>query len=357
MMDPGGPDRITWLIRKGMPRLVLLVMLGVAVRQASGPLTNDDTFFHLRLGHEFLSGWAISDPGSVTSLATRDWVPTQWAGQVAMGGMEDWFGLSGVAWLAGFLFAAYVVVLYVACRQVASPLTSALVTVIVFLCSATGLSARPQVVSYVLATVVTVAWLKTAQDRRLRWWIVPLIGLWSLFHGMWPIGLATSVVAVLGCALDLRPGRRWLLLAGLIPLLAALAVCLTPVGPRIYVEILSVGSRREYFEEWGAPDFTDLTPLLLAGLLALVLVVRLRQAPLSWIHLLLLLEVGGWAIYSARTIPVAASGRPAVGSESTRVDEAAGEALRRRSVCRSDVDAGRYGPGHVRHHPGAPHLG
>jgi len=301
------PDRITWIIRTVVPNLVLLAMLGIAVRQASAPLDNDDTFFHLRFGHEFLSGWSISDPGSVTSQATRDWVPTQWAAQIGMAGMENLFGLAGVAWLAGLMFTAYVVALYLACRQVASPLTSALVTVMAFLCSATGLSARPQMVSYLLVVVVTSAWLRTSQDRRLRWWLVPLVWGWATLHGMWPIGILIGVVAVVGCALDRRSDRRWLLKAAGIPALSAVAVCLTPLGPRLYGEILSVGSRSEYFKEWGPTDFTSLAPLLLATLMALVIVLGLRQVPFSWTQSLLLLQAGGWAIYSARTVPVAAA--------------------------------------------------
>jgi hypothetical protein len=304
---PASPDRIEWVIRTVVPNLVLIAMLGIAVRQAAAALTNDDTFFHLRLGHEFLSGWSISDPGSVTTLATRDWVPTQWAGQMAMSGMDDLFGLAGVAWLAGLMFTAYIVALYVACRHMASPLTAALVTVIAFVCSTTGLSARPQMVSYLLVVVVTLAWLRTAQDRKLRWWLVPLIWVWATIHGMWPIGVAIGVVGVLGCVLDLRPGRTWLIQALSIPAMSAVAVCLTPIGPRLYLEILSVGSRSEYFKEWAAPQFTELAPLLLAALLALTLGIRLRQASLSWVHTLLLLQAGGWAIYSARTIPVAAA--------------------------------------------------
>lgn len=304
---PAPPDRIEWVIRTAVPALVLLGLLGIAVRQAAEALANDDTFFHLRIGHEFLSGWSLSDPGRVTTLATRDWVPTQWAGQMAMSGMEGQFGLSGVAWLAGLLFTAYVVALYLACRYMASPLAAALVTVVAFTCSTTGLSARPQMVSYVLVVVVTLAWLRTAQDRKLRWWLIPLVWAWATVHGMWPIGLAISVAGALGCALDLRSGRAWMIRALLIPILSAVAACLTPIGPRLYLEILSVGSRSRYFDEWQAPQFTELAPLLVAVLLALVVGIRLRQPTLSWVQTLLLLQAGGWAIYSARTIPVAAA--------------------------------------------------
>ena len=328
--DSAPPDRITWIIRTVVPNLVLLVLLGIAARQASASLDNDDTFFHLRFGQEFLSGWSISDPGSVTSQASRDWGPTQWAAQIGMASMENLFGLAGVAWLAGLMFTAYVIALYLACRQFASPLTSTLVTVVAFLCSATGLSARPQMVSYLLIVVVTSAWLRTAQDRRLRWWLVPLVWAWATLHGMWPIGIAVGVVAVVGCALDRRSDRRWLLKAAGIPALSAIAACLTPLGPRLYLEILSVGSRSEYFKEWGPTNFTEIAPMLLAALMALVILLGLRQVSFSWTQTLLLLQAGGWAIYSARTVPVAAAMLTPLAAMALQSVQRPAEPLRRR---------------------------
>jgi hypothetical protein len=284
-----------------------VALLGVAVRRGVAPLTNDDTFFHLRFGHEFLNGWSPTSPGSVTTLATRDWVPTQWASQIIMSGTEDLFGMAGIAWLSGFLFASYVVVLYGASRGFASPLTSVLVTGIAFEASAQGLSARPQIISYVLVVVTTAAWLRTARERRLRWWLVPLTWAWAMLHGMWPIGILIGLAAVAGIALDHRPSRSWLLKAIAVPVLSGVAAGLTPVGPRLYVEILSVSSRSKYFAEWGPTDFVSLFPMIAAALLAVVIVVRLRQGPSPWVEILMLLLAGGWAIYSARTVPVAAA--------------------------------------------------
>jgi hypothetical protein len=286
---------------------VLVGLLGLCVRRGVATLSVDDTFFHLRFGHEFLNGWSIGDPGSVTTLATRDWAPTQWAAQMLMAVTEDAFGLAGIAWLAGFLFASYVVALYAACRQIGSPLTSVLVTLVAFAASAQGLSARPQMASYIFVVATTAAWLKTARDHRLRWWLVPLTWVWASLHGMWPIGILIGGVAVLALLLDQRPDRRWLISAAGVPAGSAVAAALTPVGPRIYTEIFTVGSRSKYFAEWGPTDFGLIFPMLLVAMLAVVVLVRLRQAPLSWTETLLLLLASGWAIYSARTVPVAAA--------------------------------------------------
>ncbi len=51
-------------------------LLLVIVRWVIAPVSNPDTFFHLRFGHEFLDGWSLRDPGHVSTLGQRDWVPT-----------------------------------------------------------------------------------------------------------------------------------------------------------------------------------------------------------------------------------------------------------------------------------------
>ena len=96
-----------------LPFALLVVTLGALVRTASLPLGNNDTFFHLRFGHEFLSGaWSLRHPGSVTTFATADWLPTQWLPQVVMAQFEEWFGLPGVAWLAGLHFLTLALTLW-----------------------------------------------------------------------------------------------------------------------------------------------------------------------------------------------------------------------------------------------------
>ena len=87
-----------------LPGTILFITMASLTWHAAMPLTNTDTYFHLRFGHEFLDGgWTLRDPGSVSSFGTNDWVPTQWLPQVVMAQLEDWFGLAGVAWFQGLL--------------------------------------------------------------------------------------------------------------------------------------------------------------------------------------------------------------------------------------------------------------
>ncbi|MCW2793778.1 MAG: hypothetical protein JWO76_2876, partial [Nocardioides sp.] len=270
-------------VRTLVPLGLLLVVLGVVVHGAAVPLANFDTYFHLRFGREFLDGsWSLRHPGSVSTLATADWVPTQWLPEVVMAWTEDHTGLAGVAWLSGLQQFLLVLALYAAGRRWADPIAVVPVVCVALVAIMPGLSMRPQVLSFVLMSVVVSAWLRSQADGRVRWWLVPLTWLWAMVHGMWPIGILVGVVAVAGLALDRSVDRRTLLRHLAVPVLSAVAAALTPVGPALYPAVLGVASRREFFAEWAAPDYTTVPPLALALLAAVLLTLVLRRGHLTW---------------------------------------------------------------------------
>jgi hypothetical protein len=128
-----------------------------------------------------------------------------------------------------------------------------------------------------------------------------------MVHGMWPVGIVIGLVALLGLALDRSVSRaRWLRLAA-VPALSAVVSAATPVGPALYSAVLEVNSRGQYFAEWQPPDFTDGNTIALLILVA-ILVVRLAKqgSVMSWTELLLVMLAGGWALYTNRTVMVAA---------------------------------------------------
>ncbi len=291
--------------------LGLVLTLGTLVAitwHAGQSLTNGDTYFHLRFGHEFLTGhWSLPHPGSVTSFGTNDWVPTQWLPQIAMAQAEDWFGLPGVAWLQGLLHLALAVTLWVIARRHAGPLVAAMILILGLFAASPGLSMRPQVISYLLVAVTTAAWMSSRADGRARWWLVPLTWVWAMCHGMWPVGIVIGLVAVVGIALDRGLPRRDLLKLAAVPVASAVAAALTPVGPALYPAVLLVGSRGQYFAEWLPPDFTRPANVALLVLFALVLgrMLRRRSAS-SWTEILLVGLAFAWAVYATRTTEVAA---------------------------------------------------
>jgi hypothetical protein len=306
----GAPDRARSErgpeVRTVLAGGLVVGILAVLVRVAASPLGNTDSYFHLRFGAEFLHHWSLREPGSVSTFATRSWLPTQWLPEVGMAQMEAWFGLAGVAWLFGVQLVSLALGLYVVARRWVAPLTAGLLVVVALVASSSGLSMRPQTWSFLLVAITTAAWFRTREDGRLRWWLVPLTWLWAMVHGMWPLAIGIGLVAIAGLALDRPAGRPSTGGALLVPGLSAVAAALTPVGPQLYGAVLVVGSRRQYFSEWSTPDFTRPSVVVLGAFVVLTVVVMARQGRRGWFDLGFLIVAAACAVWSWRTVPVSA---------------------------------------------------
>lgn len=285
---------------------LLAGVLATLVARAVAPVSSSDTYFHLRLGDEFLGDWTARSTGSVTRFATADWVPTQWLSQVVMASTSSTFGLPGIAWLTGLMLLSYAAVLYGTARRRVGPLTAVLITTLAIVASFPALSGRPQVLSYIFTALVTATWLNAHRTHRVPWWLVPLMWLWAMIHGMWITGVVISTVASVGIVVGSRGLLRpmpWLA----VPLLGAISAALTPVGPALYSGIFRVGSISDYFAEWAPPDFTK-TPTAMAALLVAVLVTLLfRSKHVSWFTIGMVLLTCAWLAWTSRTVPVAAA--------------------------------------------------
>ncbi|HRK47180.1 MAG TPA: hypothetical protein PK324_16220, partial [Nocardioides sp.] len=302
------PSLVTLIARTVVPLAMIAVVFVVMVRTAAAPLSNPDTFFHLRFGREFLDGWSLRHPGHVTSWATADWVPTQWLPQELMARFDAWFGLPGVAWLAGLQFVGLALTFVLVARRWADRVVAAPLVIAALLACAPSISMRPQVLSYIATALTAGLWLAIRYgSRRSVWWLIPLTWVWAMCHGMWPLGVIISCVAAAGFVLDgVVRGPRAIRLAA-VPVIAGLvAGLLTPVGAQLLPAVLLVNSRGQYFSEWQPPNFTMPNCLaLLAILLVTVLVMVKRGA--DWTTIALVGLAAGFAVYSSRTVPVAAA--------------------------------------------------
>ena len=284
---------------------LLLVWFAALVRVAAVPLNNKDTYFHLRLGHEFLTDWSPWSPGTINSVGTRDWAPTQWLSEVVMAEAERLGGLGAVAWLFGTVLVGFALTLYGVLRsRVTAGLTASL-TVACMIACVYGLSARPQLLSYLFMALVAHAWLRTVDDGRARWWLVPLTWLWAMCHGMWPLAVILGFGVVGALRLERRPWREVATLAT-IPAASFVVAGLTPVGPKLYGAVLLVAGRGQYFTEWATPEFADPIPAIAALLVGLAVIVAVRTGPLRWAHAAVLLFASAALVYSNRTMPIAA---------------------------------------------------
>jgi hypothetical protein len=81
---------------------------------------------------------------------------------------------------------------------------------------------------------------------------------------------------------------------------------LNPLTTDTLRALVVVGSRSQYFEEWGPPDFTAPFALLFVAMLVMVIISTLRSRSSSWAETALLVLALGWGVYSMRTTPVGA---------------------------------------------------
>ncbi len=288
------------------PIALVSALLVWMVREAARPLRDPDVWWHLRLGHDFLSQGSLGVP-AWSSFSDRAWVPTQPLTEVVMAEFQRRFGLPGVAWLFGVGLMAVVLSLYFSARTRGESLASAVSVVVAVLGCSVALSPRPQIVSLALVPVVVAAWLRTADDGRPRWWLAPLIAGWSLCHGFWFVGAGLSVVSAVVVSLDRREG--WRNAAGLlgVPALSLVLVALSPVGLGVFEAPFQVSATSHFIVEWQRTDLLSPAALAVAAMAVVTVGAWLlvsRRPTLLEVCLLAIAIVLLW--YSQRTVALAA---------------------------------------------------
>ncbi|WP_210438159.1 hypothetical protein [Nocardioides xinjiangensis] len=295
---------ITIVIRRVVPLIGLgVLMLGFGWQQRLPP-AESDLWFHLRLGQEFLDGWSVQHPGHLGQLDSAEWTPTQWLTQLVMAWGMDRGGPIGVVWATSVVLVVLIVCTYVTCRGVAAPLPATLAVTVGIVAASPGLSPRPQMLSYVFIMATLAAWLGSARDGRPRYWLLAVAWVWPMCHGLWPVGLSIAVAVLTALALQRRFPAKTLMPLGLVAIGSFAVSALTPTGVDAYRSLFVVGTRTEYFAEWGAPDFTSLPGAVLGLMFVVVVAAGFRQQPVPWVEVAIVLLALIWSLYSLRTTVV-----------------------------------------------------
>ncbi|MER7071489.1 hypothetical protein [Terrabacter sp. NPDC000476] len=332
-VTPAGSDRrsaLPLLVRQVLPGLAVLSVVVVLARPVSDP----DTFWHLAAGDRLRETWSFSGADPWSTMSTLPWRLHEWLPEVVMSLAQQAFGLPGVSWLLPLGGAGITLALWLAVRRHAPLLVTAVVVLVAVVAMSSSLTLRPHLVSFALATVTTGAWLRTRDDGRARWWLVPLTWVWACSHGMWFVGVAVGVAALAGLLLDgVARGRAWLRLA-LVPLASLVAAALTPVGPELLAAPSSVREYAQYVTEWRPPSLSDIgfvAFLALAGVTVLVWSRARLRVP--WTELALAALAIGLALLYVRTVAVGAAVlAPVVAPSLARAAGLPREPLRRREV-------------------------
>ena len=250
--DPQRDPR--WLV----PALAVLAIV-TTVKLGIRPVSDPDTWWHLKTGAYVLSDWRFDGPDPWVPFSSRPFVLTQWLPEVVAEKGYSVFGLPAVAWLRCAAMLALLSALVWAARQAADAVPAIMTALAGLLGTGGSLSERPQLVSFVLLAITVGAWWKTAGDLRPRWWLAPLTFLWACSHGLWGIGVLIGLTVIGGLALDRRLDRRTAAKLLAVPVLSVAAAALTPVGPRLLLTPFQVSSNAAQFvQEWQPTNVRDI---------------------------------------------------------------------------------------------------
>jgi len=318
---------LTRVLERLGPTVAVLVGLGFGI----GRFTEVDTWWHLRVGEHILRTGELSGPDPWASFAARPYVATQWLPEAVAAWTVDHMGLGAIVLLRALGTVSLAVVLYAVCRLRAGRLTSGVVAATAVLGAGGGLNPRPQLTSFVLFGLVVFAWLRTVDDHRARWWLVPVFWVWACCHGLWTFGLAMGAIFLLSMVLDRRrrPDRR--ATARLLALLAActVAVAATPLGPGLLGTPFTVAETATGLaDEWRATPLNNIYSVVAVTMVVATLVLWLLagERPKVWEAAALLTAValilGMWRLVPLGCIVVAPLLASAVGSWNVRGREA-----------------------------------
>jgi hypothetical protein len=283
-----------------------LLLLGLA-RHAGSGIGDPDTLWHVLAGRHLWETGSFAGPDPLSRSTTGPWVLNQWLPDLALALAAHVGGLPAVAWLTQALRVAVCLAVYVACRRVGGVLPAALVAAVAVLGAADSLSPRPQLVGFVLLAVTVSAWLRTAEDLRPRWWLLPVGWLWACSHGTWVVGVSIGAAVVLGLLVARALTRRDAVRLAVIPAGTVLLSAVTPVGPELFRSFATVRAVSPYIQEWRTPTLDS--PSVLATLVLALLVPLgwwLRRETLRWPSAALWVVAVAWGATSMRTVAVAA---------------------------------------------------
>ncbi len=304
--EPVLPSAVDRVVGAAPYALLAATVAWVAARDW-GRLSDPDSWWHLRLGEDFLDQHSFSPPAGWSSFATTSWVPTEPLPEAVVATVHHVLGLPGVVWLYVASVVGIVACVHLVCRRYAGPLPAVVATMLCIAAGQGSLTPRPQLVSFVLLPVLVEAWRRTELDLRPRWWLVPLCWFWSLCHGFWFIGVAYGFLGLIAVVLGRRAGRKALLRLGALAVACFGVVLLNPLGPRVIEGPFEVSQSTRYITEWARPGITHGPALAVTAMVLVTATIWLtRRREVTWLGVGLLASALFWDWYSLRTIVLGA---------------------------------------------------
>lgn len=291
-----------WFLAIALPVLASLI----------AKISTVDLAYQLRAGAEILATGRIPTTDAWTfTMMGEPWVDQQWGAQVVLRLVESvggWVGLAVFrAALVGVIFGATALIAF---RRGLDVRTAAIVSLLAFVVTAPALALRPQLLGMVCFVV---ALLLVVERRKHpgRLWLLPLlVAVWANLHGSFFLGPLVVGLAWLEDVHDRRPEARRTLAVAIV---SAIAACLTPTGPLVWVYAAGLSSNPSVTSrvtEWQPTSLRDIPGLLFFASVAAIGVLvarsgrRVTWPTLAWLGAFL--AIGAYAERGIAWWPMAA---------------------------------------------------
>ena len=277
---------MTSALNKPADRLLfVLTLLLIFMISARAPV-DTDMWWALRVGKEIVTEGEFirTDPITYT-FGGEPWVSHSWLFDVVLYGMFSWLSYHGLTLLVALLASGIAAVMWFQLRGPA--IFRTLMVVFAGLIAAPTWTPRPQMVSMLLLclTYLILFLYRRSKERRLLFFIPPMMILWANLHGGYILGLVaigTLLAGEIGDHLLLNTTEdflKWLQIRDLVILflVTALFTLITPYGFGTWEISFSTFNMQvnDLISEWLSPNFHEgstlpyfISILVLAGTLA-----------------------------------------------------------------------------------------
>jgi len=242
---------------------LFLLLFALAVRIP----VDTDTWWHLRSGEYILSHGSVpqTDPFSLTR-GGQPWIDQSWLSQIVMVAFYRGLGGSvGLALYTAILATAGMAFIFAICDG--NVFLRAFIMVLTASTAAVFWSARPQMASFLLSTVILYL-LYTYKKRHVDrlWLIPPIMALWVNLHSGFAIGFIFLGGAIAGEILN-RVFKRaepdvlsWIAIRKLVLITAisGVALLINPYTVKMLTypfQTAGIGALEQYIQEWASPNF------------------------------------------------------------------------------------------------------
>jgi hypothetical protein len=296
-------------------RILLITLFALLFALATRVPTDTDTWWHIRSGEYTLKHSMIyEDPFSFTKNG-EEWINHSWGSQIILYLAWEVAGNIGLSLYVSILATAGMGMLYLTSEG--DPYLRAFTLVLGASTAAVFWSARPQMISFFLSTIILyLLFLYKRKGIDRLWLILPVMMVWGNMHAGFSIGFIFMGGMIVGEIIgnvfmrdadELMPpqGIRKLIIVGLV---SAAALVINPYTFKMLLvpfQTLSIGVLRDFIQEWNSPNFQQRQTLpFILLLFALLATVWSSKRRFDWTYFLLIAGTTFMALTAGRNIAV-----------------------------------------------------